>query len=114
PRTSRGERGPGTPQQKRPAGRDEYEGNATGQTGRRLAVERLTSEQEALMPVIRDEWLAHGLSTEPADRDEAERGVRDAYREAELEPPRIVVWLGSPFAGALGAAMLDQVGDQVG
>ena len=45
-------------------------------------IERLTSEQEALIPVIRDEWLAHGLSTEPADREEAARGIRDAYREA--------------------------------
>ena len=49
-------------------------------------IERLTSEQEALIPVIRDEWLAHGLSTEPADREEAARGIRDAYREAGLAP----------------------------
>lgn len=36
---------------------------------------RLTAEQEALMPAVRDEWIDHGLSCQPADRAEAERGV---------------------------------------
>ncbi len=82
-------------------------------------LERLSPEQEALMSVVRDEWLAHGLATEPADREVAERGVANAYRVAGLEPPSIVVWLDSPLAGALGQALLrlpqvrDQVGDQV-
>ena len=81
---------------------------------------RLTPEQEALLPVVRDEWIAHGLSTAPADRAAAQDGVRDAYRTAALQPPQIFVWLGSPMAGCIGAAMLAglpkkaQVGDQVG
>ena len=29
-------------------------------------ISKLTAKQEALLPVIRDEWLAHGLSTQPA------------------------------------------------
>jgi hypothetical protein len=78
-----------------------------------VKLERLTSEQEALLPVVRDEWLAHGLSTEPADRAKAEAGVAAAYREAGLEPPRIIVWLDSPFAGCVGSWMLTQVRDQV-
>ena len=79
----------------------------------------LTPEQEALLPVVRDEWIAHGLSTTPADRPAAERGVYDAYRAAGLEPPRSFIWLGSPMAGCIGAAMLAnlpesaQVGDQI-
>jgi hypothetical protein len=87
----------------------------------------LTAEQEQLLPAIRDEWLAHGLSTEPADRTAAEDGVRAAYRAAGLQPPRFMIWLGSPWAGAVGQAIApeivaryvddqvrDQVGDQVG
>lgn len=65
------------------------------------------------MPVVRDEWLAHGLSTASADRDEARRGVDAAYREAGLEPPQFAVWLGSPLAGAIGSWMLSQVRGQV-
>jgi hypothetical protein len=76
--------------------------------------------------VFRDEWLGVGLSTEPADRPAAEAAARLAYERAGLAPPSIVLWLDSPLAGAIGAAMLaaygvepakaqvrDQVGDQV-
>lgn len=34
----------------------------------RKKITALTPEQEALMPVIRDKWIALGLSTAPADR----------------------------------------------
>ena len=84
-------------------------------------IDRLTPEQEAMLPVVRDEWLAHGLATGPADREEAVAGVRAAYEATGLEPPPLVVWLDSPLAGAIGTAMLrnlpkpggDQVWDQV-
>ena len=76
-------------------------------------IARLTPDQEALLPVVRDEWLAHGLSTEPADRATAEAGVKLAYERAGLAPPRIVVWLDSPLAGCIGSWMLGQVGGQV-
>ncbi len=90
-------------------------------------IQKLTTEQEAILPDIRDEWLAYGLATGPAGRYAAEAGVADAYRAAGLRPPRIVVWLDSPYAGAIGAWILGQmpkkdgwaqvraqVGDQVG
>ena len=85
-------------------------------------IDTLTVEQEAMLAQVRDEWTAVGLSTEPADRPAAEEGARQAYRRAGLEPPRVVVWLDSPLAGRIGAAMLsggkegqvrDQVWDQV-
>jgi hypothetical protein len=60
-----------------------------------------------LLAEVRDEWVAHALSTEPADRAAAEAGVRAAYRKIECEPPRTIVWLGSPFAGVLGSYFLD-------
>src|SRR3990167_4714223 len=93
-------------------------------------IEKLTSKQEKSLATFRDKWLAIGLSTEPADRPEAEKAIDLAYTCAGLEHPRIRVWLESPFAGCIGAAFLDelrkrggtiigpgvrdQVGDQVG
>jgi hypothetical protein len=68
-------------------------------------IEKLTSEQEVLLPQQRDHWIKTGLSTEPADRARAEDGVRKAYRAAGLEPPRVIVWLDSPLAGAYGQAL---------
>src|SRR3989304_2571206 len=65
---------------------------------------KLTPTQEHLVAAVRDEWLAHGLSTAPADRALAEQGVREAYREVGLAPPRIYIWLASPLAGAGAAA----------
>lgn len=98
-----------------------------------MRIDQLTDEQAAMLPVIRDEWIRAGLSTEPADRAAAEAGVRKAYAAAGLEPPRLVIWLDSPLAGAIGQAIVrtpprtsarvqaqvwaqvrDQVGDQVG
>ncbi|GGM87344.1 DUF6745 domain-containing protein [Dactylosporangium sucinum] len=82
--------------------------------GRIVKVERLTPEQEALVVVVRDEWLVAGWATGPADRRAAERGVAEAYRAAGLQPPRLVVWLDSPYAGAIGAWMLAEVRERVG
>jgi hypothetical protein len=70
----------------------------------RPRIDRLTSAQEARLAAICDEWLGHGLSTEPADRPAAEAGVRAAYRAAGLRPPRLIAWLSSPWAGAVGRA----------
>jgi len=71
--------------------------------GRRL--NRLTAEQRMLIPLVRDEWIGVSLSTVPADRSEAQRGVEDAYRKSGLNPPA-VIWLRSPFEEAVGSFML--------
>jgi hypothetical protein len=73
----------------------------------------LSADQISRLAEWRDRWIGIGLRTGPADRPAAESAVRLAYARAGLEDPRFVVWLDSPFAGAVGAAMLDQVGDQV-
>ena len=87
-------------------------------------IEQLTEEQTARFSEFREQWLEIGLSTEPADRPRAEAGVKLAYKAAGLKPPSLVIWLDSPMAGAMGAALLrgetkvgkrvwDQVRDQV-
>ena len=69
-------------------------------------IEKLTPEQEARIPEFREEWLRIGLSTEPADFDAAEDAIKDAYKIARLEPPKLFIRLRSPLEGAIGAAIL--------
>ncbi|TKK90536.1 hypothetical protein FDA94_05965 [Herbidospora galbida] len=48
---------------------------------------------------IREEWLRVALSTEPADRPEAESAIAGLYRLNGLPPPRFH-WVSSPAAAA--------------
>lgn len=85
-------------------------------------IDRLTAEQAALLPVVRDAWLRVGLYAGPADKVRAEEAVRGAYAAAGMPPPDLVLWFDSPRNGAVAAALLcalrempaDQVCDQVG
>ena len=72
-------------------------------------LESLTPEQVAKLAAYRDRWLKVGLSTEPTDRAATEAAVAEAYRAAKLEPPQIVIWLASPMAGCIGAALLTDI-----
>jgi hypothetical protein len=47
---------------------------------------------------LRNEWLAFGLSTEPADRPAAEAAVTQLYHLAGAPPPAFT-WVASPLAG---------------
>lgn len=68
-----------------------------------VRIDKLTPEQEAAMPAFRDQWIDYGLSTAPADRARVEKGIRDCYRLAGLEQPKVIVWVPSPVVGALAA-----------
>jgi hypothetical protein len=58
-----------------------------------LDVDELPFEQ------LRAEWLAHGLSTEPADFDAAERMIANLYKRVGLSAPSRFVRVASPPAG---------------
>jgi hypothetical protein len=63
-----------------------------------------------------DRWAAAHLACEPANRSQAEEGVRLAYATAGLEPPERIVWCGSPLdiAGRLASVgSTDRVGPNV-
>ena len=46
-----------------------------------IKIDKLTPEQEALIPVYRQKWKAIALSTEPIDRQKAAEVVKTAYTE---------------------------------
>lgn len=63
-------------------------------------IEKLTEEQKARFPEFVEKWTKIGLSTEPANRQEAEDGIKEAYEIAGLDEPKIV-WCSSPLAQGL-------------
>jgi hypothetical protein len=74
-------------------------------------IDQITPEQEIVLGQIRDKWIAHGLSTEPSNRPVAEEGIRKAYVAAGLNPPLHVIWVDSPYAGALALGTVPQAID---
>jgi hypothetical protein len=63
-------------------------------------IEKLTPQQEARLVEFRAEWLAHGLSTEPANREAAENAIAEMYTIIGKERPRFV-WMSSPMGAVL-------------
>jgi hypothetical protein len=60
---------------------------------------------------IRQEWLAHGLSTQPADRPTAEQSLSAIYASMRRPPPRFR-WAESPYQAlrlTAGRPTLDQL-----
>jgi hypothetical protein len=55
---------------------------------------------------IREMWIKIGICTDPDDVAGANQGVDLAYDAANLARPAIRIWLDSPLAGAMGAALL--------
>ncbi len=69
-------------------------------------LDKLPEDLERLLPEIRDEWKQIALSTEPANRELAEKGVDLAYQAAGLKPPETKIWFRSPREGAIGASSI--------
>lgn len=62
-------------------------------------IEKLTPEQEALIPVYRDKWRKIALSTERIDRGKAADAVKAAYELIGVPKPEII-FFDSPYAAA--------------
>jgi hypothetical protein len=69
-------------------------------------IDKLTPEQEKMLPVYEKRYLEIGLSTEPCDRVKAEEALRESYDYLKLPQPKKIVWVDSPFVGAKLAAAL--------
>ncbi len=62
-------------------------------------IEKLTAEQEAMLPEFVIKWTDIGRSTEPADREAAEKHLLAAYAKVGQEAPEKMFWADSPQAG---------------
>ena len=65
-------------------------------------IEKLTPEQEALIPVCREKWRRIALSVEPIDRSLAADAVIAAYALLGLSQPKIIFY-DSPYAAMKSA-----------
>ena len=61
-------------------------------------IEKLTPEQEALIPVYREKWRKIALSTEPIDREKAAEAVKATYSCLGFKLPEII-FTESPYTG---------------
>lgn len=61
-------------------------------------IEKLTPEQEALIPVYRQKWRAIALSTDRIDREKAAEAIKAAYIAIRKQEPEII-FCDSPYAG---------------
>lgn len=62
-----------------------------------IKIEKLTPEQEALIPVYREKWRAIALSTEPINSEKASTSIKAAYQLIGYLEPEII-FCDSPFA----------------
>ena len=80
-------------------------------------INKLTSEQQTLLPVYRNKWIAKGLSTEPIDKKQLKSVVSWLYKLLNRKEPIIIVMNGPIHAWLatvlLAAQVREQVRDQV-
>jgi hypothetical protein len=76
-------------------------------------LEKLSPQQLAQLPKIRDKWIEIGLRTGPGSLKNAWDGIRKAYVLAGREEPKLWVWLESPLRAVYGCAVFAQVSAQV-
>lgn len=65
-----------------------------------IKLDRLTDDQWQQVHAARADWLAHGLSTAPADRPTTETAITEMYRLIDRPEPQFV-WVDSPAAATL-------------
>ena len=66
-------------------------------------IDNLTPSQESAIKNWVKDWIAFGLSTEPADRPRFEKAIRNCYKFANLDDNIPIVWVNSPVVGAFAA-----------
>ncbi|MBW4510499.1 MAG: hypothetical protein KME64_28880 [Scytonematopsis contorta HA4267-MV1] len=61
-------------------------------------IDKLTSEQEALILTIQDKWIEIALDTSPCDTQKAEESIKLAYEYLGLRTPQKILWFDNPAA----------------
>ena len=67
----------------------------------------LNPEQEALMSVIRDEWIKIAFDTSPVDKEKAEAAINLTYETEEEDKPKQIIWFDNPVDAVIW--MLDNL-----
>lgn len=75
-------------------------------------IETLTPEQEALIPVIRDEWINRLDSCPKIDREAAISGMKWCYNLVGLKEPQVVI-LDSPMSAIIFYSILKNGAESV-
>ena len=65
----------------------------------------MTASQKAKMDAWAKEWIEIGLSTAPADFDQATAAALRAYKLCNLNKPIVVLRMSSPYGATAGGAM---------
>ncbi|MGE5658167.1 MAG: DUF6745 domain-containing protein [Actinomycetota bacterium] len=89
-------------------------------------IEKLTSEQKALLKVYREKWRAIALSTNPINRQQATETIKQTYALLKFQEPEVVFFesphsalcsleplLGSKMGGELGREMRSKLHSEV-
>lgn len=74
----------------------------------------LTQEQKTMIDGLIQEWISHGLSTQPANREMAEDAIARIYSQSKLKVPIDLFWVASPYDGCIVAARLVAGKDPLG
>lgn len=78
-------------------------------------VRRSSAARESLDALSRcdKKWATQGLCSQPARRDIAEDALRALCGAACLRPPEVIIWCGSPFAGAWEVVLWSMLGGRL-
>lgn len=69
-------------------------------------LDNLTQDQLDTLAAIKEKWTKIAGSTDPANRPEAEEGIRQAYRDAGYNPPQYIVWVDSPLSATMALGIV--------
>ena len=74
-------------------------------TGAETVITKLTPQQEARIPEVREYWRSIGLSTKETNVALARKAISDLYAVSGADRPEVIFVLESPMACALAIAM---------
>lgn len=72
-------------------------------------IEKLTPEQEAMMPIVRDKWIEIGLRTGETDWKTFEENIPLAYEKAGIKFTNKIIRVQSPMVGAIAASIANSL-----
>jgi len=72
-------------------------------------IEKLTAEQEAMIPTCVNEWIRKGLQTGESDWAKFEKNIKIAYEKAKIPFPNKIIRVNSPLVGALASTISDRI-----